>query len=139
MKSDKKHNNKVFSKYSNNNVHPLIRIIKSKSFRLGLSLLFGMLAFITALELFIPHSHDYHSNRIMEVKLSDSIETEVMKISSRFICNCGKCSKDNLVKCKCQDAIKERNMIRSLLTKNVPPVEIIKIINERFSGLIDVN
>ncbi|MBA4320222.1 MAG: hypothetical protein C0412_17635 [Flavobacterium sp.] len=136
MKFERKLSNKAFSKYSEKNIHPLIRIIKSKSVWIVLGLLFGMFTLITALEVFIPHSHDHLKKRITEIISNDSIESEVRKISSKFICNCGKCSKDSLVKCKCQDAIAKRNMIRTLLAKNILPQEIIKEINNKYGGLI---
>ena len=95
-----------------------------------------MLLLITSLEVFIPHSHNFHKKRLLDVKLSDSMETDVQSISSKFVCNCGKCSRENLTKCKCQDAIAERNMIRSLLVKNIKQGAIIKEINKKYGGLI---
>ncbi|OGU65752.1 MAG: hypothetical protein A2499_18520 [Stygiobacter sp. RIFOXYC12_FULL_38_8] len=136
MKNEKKHSNKVFAKYSPKKIHPLLRILKMKPLRIGFSLLVGMLLLITSLEVFIPHSHNFHKKRLLDIKLSDSIETDVQSISSKFVCNCGKCSRENLTKCKCQDAIAERNMIRSLLVKNIKQGVIIKEINKKYGGLI---
>ena len=136
MKSEKKPSNKAFLKYSEKNIHPFIKIIKSKPLRIGLGLLCGMILLITAMELFIPHNHDYLKKRVFELKSSEEIETKVKMIASKFICNCGNCKRDDLNKCKCQDAIAERNMIRSLLVKNIKQGVIIKEINKKYGGLI---
>lgn len=136
MKTEKKHSNKAFAKYSQKKIHPLLRILKMKPLRIGFSLLIGMLLLITSLEVFIPHSHNFHKKRLLDIKLSDSMEADVQSISSKFVCNCGKCSRENLTKCKCPDAIAERNMIRSLLVKNIKQGAIIKEINKKYGGLI---
>lgn len=136
MKTEEKHSNKAFAKYSPKKINPLLRILKMKPLRIGFGLLIGMLLFITSLEVFIPHSHNFDKKRLLEIKLSDSIETNVQSISSKFVCNCGKCSRENLTKCKCREAIAERNMIRSLLVKNNKQGVIIKEINKKYGGLI---
>lgn len=138
MKSEKKHIKKVFLKYSQKNIHPLVKVLKMKPLRIGLSLIVVMLLLITALEVFIPHDHKHHNARIVETKLSDSIETSVKSIASKFICNCGRCSGENLTKCKCKQAVLERNTIRDLLAKKKLTSDIISVINGKYGGLINV-
>lgn len=137
MKTEEKHSNKAFAKYSPKNIHPLLRILKMKPLRIGFGLLIGMLLLITSLEVFIPHSHNFQKKRVSEIKLSDSIETNVRSIASNFVCNCGECSRENLTKCKCQEAITERNLIRALISKNVLATDIINVINSKYGGLIE--
>lgn len=137
MKTENKHIKKVFLKYSQKGIHPLIAILKMKPLRIGLILIVGMLLFITALEFLIPHDHGHRKVRIAETKLSDSIETDVKSIASKFICNCGRCSRENLTKCKCQHAVLERNLIRDLLSKKILTSDIINVINGKYGGLIE--
>jgi len=138
MKNEKRHSKNIFSKYSQKGIHPLIAILKMKPLRVGLILIVGMFLLITALEFLIPHDHGHHNVRIVETKLSDSIETSVNSIAAKFICNCGRCSGENLTKCKCKQAILERNTIRDLLSKKILTSDIINVINGKYGGLINV-
>ena len=136
MKNEKRQSKKNFSKYSQKSIHPLIKVLKMKPLRIGFILIVAMLLCITALEVFIPHDHEHHNARIVETKLSDSIETAVKSIASKFICNCGRCSGENLTMCKCKNAIAERNLIREFLSKKILASDIINVINGKYGGLI---
>lgn len=138
MKTKNNYSKKFFLKYSQKSIHPLIAIIKMKPLRIGLTLIVTMLLLITALEFLIPHDHNHHNTRIVETKLSDSMETTVKSIASKFICNCGRCNKENLTKCKCKQAILERNTIRKLLSQKILASDIINVINDKYGGLVEI-
>lgn len=118
---------------------PIWIILQLKTFWIALSLLLGIILLFGLAEVFIPHNHDQIVHKTNETKSTPEVESNVVLISSKFICTCGDCSGETLTKCKCKYAITERNMIRDLVTKKTKEEEIIKVINAKFGGLKNVS
>ncbi len=114
---------------------PIWIIMQMKTFWVALSLLFALLLVIGIAEVAIPHDHNTFDHSISEIKSNPEVEGNVIRISSKFICTCGKCSGETLTICKCKNAVAERNMIRELVVKKTKEEEIVKIINAKYGGL----
>ncbi|MBI3125069.1 MAG: hypothetical protein HYZ10_11765 [Ignavibacteriales bacterium] len=110
--------------------------IKVKSLFVLAGSLLMLFSLMAALEILSPTGVGQFRKVEMKSK-NPAIEKSVNDIASKFICNCGKCSRENLTKCKCQDAIAERNLIRALISKNVLATDIINVINSKYGGLIE--
>lgn len=119
--------------------NPLWIILQMKTFWITLSLLFGLIILIGIAEVFIPHNHDSIVQRTRESKSTPEVESNVIRISSKFICTCGDCSGETLTICKCKYAVSERNLIRELVTKKTQEEEIVKAINAKYGGLKKVS
>jgi len=118
---------------------PIWIILQMKTFWIALSLLFGLILLIGIAEVFIPHNHNSIAQRTRETKSTPEVESDVIRISSKFICTCGDCSGETLTICKCKYAVNERNLIRELVTKKTQEEKIVKIINAKYGGLKKVS
>ena len=118
---------------------PLGIILQMKTFWITLSLLLGLILFIGIAEIFILHNHDRIVQRTQETKSTPEVESDVIRISSKFICTCGDCSGETLTICKCKYAVTERNLIRDLVAKKTKEEEIVKTINAKYGGLKNVS
>ncbi len=114
---------------------PIWMIFQMKTFWIALSLLFGLILFVGIAEVFIPHNHDSSVQGAIEAKSTPEIESDVIRISSKFICTCGDCRGKTLTICKCKHAVTRRKMIRDLVTKKTKEEEIVKTINAKYGGL----
>ena len=118
---------------------PIWTILQMKTFWITLSLLFGLFLLIGIAEVFIPHNHNPIAQRTHEKKSTPEVESDVARISSKFICTCGDCSGETLTICKCKYAVTERNLIRDLIDKKTKEEEIVKTINAKYGGLKNVS
>jgi cytochrome c-type biogenesis protein CcmH/NrfF len=129
--------NKSNNSYRGKN--PIWMILQMKPFWITFSLLFGLFLLIGIAEVFIPHNHDPIVQRTHEPKSTPEVESDVIRISSKFICTCGDCSGETLTICKCKYAVTERNLIRDLIDKKTKEEEIVKTINAKYGGLKNVS
>jgi hypothetical protein len=135
MKSIKKRPNTFHTKYGGSKKDSILLLLKIKEIWITLGFVGGIFVLYFLAETFIPHKHHSLNSKVIEKISSTEIEEITANISSKFVCNCGQCSRETLTLCKCKNAMEERNQIRELVGRNIKEEDILKTINDKYGGL----